>query len=138
MLNLTIRSFVVERDRVRLDIYEKKIAKYRNFTVANEVYNFVRDYAYENAINPQARLFPISERAVLKHLELVCAYLGLEGIGTSSFRKAFVTNLHVNSGYNVELVRTLLQYSSSAVTARYIGFSNQELEEALQKNVYLC
>ena len=138
VLNLTMRSFVAERGRIRLDIYEKKTGKYRNFIVPDEVYNFVRDYAYENSINPQAKLFPVSERAVLKHLELVCDYLDLEGIGTHSFRKAFATNIYVNSGYNVELVRRLLQHSSSAVTTRYIGIGSQELEEALQKNVYLC
>lgn len=138
VLNLTMRSFVVERGGTRLDIYEQKTGKYRNFTVPDEVYNFIRDYAYENSISPQAKLFAITERAVLKHLEVACAYLGLEGIGTHSFRKAFATNIYVNSSYNVELVRKLLQHSSSAVTARYIGICSREVEEALQKNVHLC
>lgn len=138
VLNLTMRSFVVESGRIRLDIYEQKTGKYRNFTVPDEVYNFIRDYAYENAINPQARLFPVSERAVLKHLEVTCAYLELSGVGTHSFRKAFATNAYVSSGYNIELVRTLLQHSSSAVTARYIGIGSRELESVLQNNVHLC
>lgn len=138
ILNLSMDSFVKEGDRYRLDIYEGKTGKYRNFTVPNEVYQFVRDFAYENKIAPKVRLFQISERAVLKHLKAVCGYLGLEGVGSHSFRKAFATNVYVDSHYNIELVRTLLQHSSVMVTQRYIGIGSKELEDALKKQVNLC
>ena len=98
--------------RYRLDIHEQKTGKYRNFTVLVEIYNYIRDYAYDNNINPKARLFPVTERAVLKHLRLVCEYLGIDGIGSHSFRKAFATNVYVNNHYNIELVRVLLQQNN--------------------------
>lgn len=138
ILNLTMDNFMKDGSRYRLDIHEQKTGKYRNFTVPVEIYNFIRDYAYENNINPKARLFPITERAVLKHLKVTCDYLGLEGIGTHSFRKAFATNMYVNNHYNIELVRVLLQHSSVTVTQRYIGIGSRELETAIEKNINLC
>lgn len=138
ILKLTMNSFVRDAGRYRLDICEEKTGKSRNFTVPDEVYQFVRDYAYENKIAPAARLFPISERAVLKHLKAICGYLGLERIGTHSFRKAFATNVYVNNHYNIELVRTLLQHSSVMVTQRYIGIGSKELEDALHNQINLC
>ena len=137
ILNLTVDSFVKDGSRYRLDIYEQKTGKYRNFTVVNEIYQFVRDYAYAHNISSKAKLFPITERAVLKHLKSVCSYLGLEGVGSHSFRKGFATNIYVNNHYNIELVRTLLQHSSVNVTQRYIGIGSKELEDAIQKNVCL-
>lgn len=138
ILNLTMDSFVKDGSRYRLDIHEQKTGKYRNFTVPVEIYNFIRDYAYENSIHPKAKLFPITERAVLKHLKVTCDFLGLQGVGTHSFRKAYATNIYVNNHYNVELVRVLLQHSSSTVTQRYIGIGSKELETAIEKNINLC
>ena len=138
ILNLTMDSFVKDGSRYRLDIHEQKTGKYRGFTVPVEIYNYIRDYAYEHNINPKARLFPVTERAVLKHLKLVCEYLDIEGIGSHSFRKAFATNVYVNNHYNIELVRVLLQHSSVTVTQRYIGIGSKELEDAIEKNINLC
>lgn len=137
ILQLRMESFIIDSSRYRLDMYEQKTGKYRNFTVPNEVYQFIRDYAYQNGISPQAKLFPITERVVLKHLKVVCEYLGLSGIGSHSFRKGFATNVYVGNNYNIELVRTLLQHSSVTVTQRYIGIGSKELEDAIQKNVCL-
>ena len=138
ILNLTMDNFMKDGSRYRLDIHEQKTGKYRNFTVPVEIYNFIRDYAYENNISPKAKLFSITERAILKHLKVTCDYLGLEGIGTHSFRKAYATNIYVNNHYNIELVRVLLQHSSTTITQRYIGIGSKELETAIEKNINLC
>lgn len=138
ILNLKMDSFMRDGSRYRLDMHEQKTGKYRNFTVPVKVYNFIRDYAYYNCISPKARLFPITERAVLKHLKVTCEYLEINGIGSHSFRKAFATNVYVNNHYNIELVRVLLQHSSVTVTQRYIGIGSKELEDAIEKNINLC
>lgn len=135
ILNLRMDSFVKDGSRYRLDIYEQKTGKYCNMTVPNEVYQFVRDYAYQHNISAKAKLFPITERAVLKHLKVVCMHLGLEGVGTHSFRKGFATNIYVNNNYNIELVRALLRHSSVVVSQRYIGIGSKELEDAIHKNI---
>lgn len=137
ILQLRMKSFVQDGGRRRLDIYEEKTGKYRCFTVPEEVYQYIRDYAYTHNISPSARLFPITERAVLKHLKSTCEYLELDGIGTHSFRKGFATNIYTKNAYNIELVRTLLQHSNVAVTQRYIGIGSRELEDAIQSNICL-
>ena len=138
ILNLSMDNFMKDAGRYHLDIHEQKTGEYRNFIVPVEIYNFIRDYAYENNISPKAKLFPITERAILKHLKVTCDYLGLEGIGTHSFRKAYATNIYVNNHYNIELVRVLLQHSSTTITQRYIGIGSKELETAIEKNINLC
>jgi len=137
ILNLCVDSFVKDGSRYRLDIYEQKTSKYRNFTVPNEVYQFVRDYAYAHNISSKAKLFPITERAVLKHLKAVCSYLGIEGVASHSFRKGFATNIYVNNHYNIEIVRILLNHASVTTSQRYIGIGSKELEDAIQKNICL-
>lgn len=84
-----------------------------------------------------AHLFPITERAVLKHLKVAVDFLGLEGVASHSFRKGFATNIYVNNEYNIELVRELLQHSSVVITQRYIGMGSKELERAISENVKL-
>lgn len=138
VLLLTMNSFVKDGDRYRLDIYEKKTGKFRNFTIPAEVYQYVRDYAYQNSIGQKVHLFPITERAVLKHLKATADFLGIEGVGTHSFRKGYATNIYINNNYNIELVRALLNHSSCVVSQRYIGIGTKELENAIQKNVCLC
>lgn len=137
VLLLTMNSFVKDGDRYRLDLYEKKTGKFRNFTVPAEIYQYVRDYAYQNGIGQKARLFPITERAVLKHLKATADFLGLEGVASHSFRKGYATNIYKNNGYNIELVRILLNHASCVTSQRYVGIGSAELEKAIAKNVHL-
>lgn len=55
ILQLKVDSFVKDGGIYRLDIYEQKTGKYRNFTVPVEVYSYVRDYAYAHGIFPSSR-----------------------------------------------------------------------------------
>lgn len=137
ILQLRLSAIIRDGDRYRLNIVEKKTKKKREFTVPADIYIYIQNYALENNINPAAKLFDISERAVNKHLKLVCDYLGYTGIGSHSFRKYFSTSIYVNSNYNIELVRILLQHSSVVTTQRYIGLQRQEIENALQNHIKL-
>ena len=91
----------------------------------------------DNNISPTAKLFDISERAVNKHLKAICDYLGYEGIGSHSFRKYFATSIYTNNNYDINLVRVLLQHSSTTTTQRYIGLQEKHIEEALQNHINL-
>lgn len=137
ILKLTLSSIIKDGTRFRLDIVEKKTKKKREFTVPIEIYSYIQNYALENNITPKARLFPISERTVQNHLQIVCNHLGYEGVSTHSFRKYFASTVYINNQYNIELVRTLLQHSSVVTTQRYIGIQSEQLESALQKHVKL-
>ena len=97
ILQLRLSVIVRDGDRYRLDIVEQKTKKKREFTVPTDIYIYIQNYALENNINPAAKLFDMSERAVTKHLKLVCDYLGYSGIGSHSFRKYFATSIYVNN-----------------------------------------
>lgn len=137
ILQLRLTAIVKDGNRYRLDIVEQKTKKKREFTVPLELYVYIQNYALENNIHPEAKLFALSERAVNKHLKLVCDYLGYEGIGSHSFRKLFAMSIYENNNYNIELVRVLLQHSSVSITQRYIGLQRREIENALQNHIKL-
>lgn len=137
ILQLRLTAIVKDGNRYRLDIVEQKTKKRREFTVPLELYVYIQNYALENNIHPEAKLFALSERAVNKHLKLVCDYLGYEGIGSHSFRKLFAMSIYENNNYNIELVRVLLQHSSVSITQRYIGLQRKEIENALQNHIKL-
>ena len=102
-------NLVKDGKRYCFDITEQKTGKHRGYTIPIDVYLFIQEYANAHNIQPTQKLFPISEQVVSKLLKITCEYLGLDGIGTHSFRKAFATNAYINSDYNIELVRNLLR-----------------------------
>ena len=138
ILKLTLSDIIKESGRYRLDIVEQITGKERNFTVPNQLYDYLVEYATQNKIGSQARLFPICERAVQKQLKIVADYLGLPGISTHSFRKFYATSIYLENDYDIELVRHLLQHSSSTVTQRYIGISTARVEQSINKHVCLA
>ena len=119
------------------ELLEQKTQKARTFTVPLALYQFIRCYCLDNQISSQELIFPITTRAVQKQLKLVCDYLGYTGISTHSFRKFYATEIYKNSHYNIALVQQLLQHSSAAVTQRYIGIQQQEIEQAIEEHLML-
>lgn len=136
-LQLRLTSFIKDGNRWRLDIIEQKTKKTRIFTVPIEVYSFIQEYAYNNNIGRDAKLFDISERQVERHINKVFMKMGLplEKYGSHSFRKFFSQKAYIESGYNVELVRELLQHSSITTTQHYLGVGTKQIENALASTV---
>lgn len=137
VLNLKFTDIVKDGNRYRLNIIEEKTSKTRQFTVPLEIYSYIQEYVYRNTIKPTAKLFDITDRAIQKQLKIVCDYLKIDGISTHSFRKYFATNLYVNNNYNIQLVKEILQHSSAAITQKYIGIQQKDIEIALQNNIRL-
>lgn len=137
ILHLRFNDIIRDGSRYRLDIVEIKTDKTRTFTVPEEIREFIDQYRIRNKMNKDQKLFDLSERQIQKHLKAVCDYLGITGISTHSFRKYFATQIYINNDYNIELVRQLLQHSSTAVTQRYIGIQQKQIEMALQNHIKL-
>ena len=137
ILRLRLSDIVKDGERYRLAITEQKTGKARTFTVPLALYQFIRCYCLDHTIPPEHRIFPLTERTVQRHLQQVCDYLGYAGIGTHSFRKYYATEIYKNNGYNIALVQQLLQHSSTAVTQRYIGIQQQEVEKAIENHLIL-
>ena len=132
VLNLKLDSIVKDGARYKFDVTEQKTGKARTFTVPKELYNTLREYALNNGIKRTETLFDVGERAVQKQIGIVAEYLGLSNISTHSFRKTFAKHVYTQSGYNIVLVKELLQHASTVTTQRYIGIATKEIEEALQ------
>lgn len=137
ILNLKLNDIAKDGNEYRINIVEIKTKKKRIFTVPIEIYTYIQSYCIDNNIRPDEIIFPISERAVQKHLKLVCDWLGYKDIGTHSFRKFFATEIYKNNDYNILLVQKLLQHSTVAVTQRYISLSSKEIETALKNHIRL-
>lgn len=137
ILNLHLCDIIKDADRYRLDICEQKTGKYRNFTVPLDVYIYIQTYCINNGIKSTDLIFPIKERVIQKQLKIVCDWLGYINIGTHSFRKFFATEIYKDNDYNIVLVQNLLQHSSAAITQRYIGISQKQIEDALEKHIEL-
>ncbi len=137
ILRLHFCDIIQDGDRYRLNIEEIKTGKERSFTVPAEIRAYIDQYRINNHMSEKQRLFDLSERQIQKHLQATCEYLGFAGISTHSFRKYFATQICISNGYNIELVRQLLQHASSSTTQRYIGIQQKQLETALQNHIRL-
>jgi integrase len=137
ILQLRLCDIVKDGANYRLDMIEQKTKKKRTFLVPLQVYQFIYMYCDENNISKTDIIFPITERAVQKHLKKVADYLEYENIGTHSFRKFYASDVYEQNNHDIELVRDLLQHSSTATTQRYIKRSAVKLEEAIQKHIYI-
>ena len=137
VLSLRRGSIIKDGTRYRFDIEEQKTGKKRTFTVPNDVYIFIEDYCNIAGIPEGEIIFPVTVRAVQKHLQRVCELLGYKNISSHSFRKKFASEAYETSGNDIELVRRLLQHSSTAITSRYIGISDKRIDDVLNKNVNL-
>jgi len=135
ILRLHMADFVRDGNRWRLNITEEKTGKQRRFTVPDEVYGFLRKYADAHKIPDTDLLFPVCTYAVQKHLKKCCDFLGYENISTHSFRKWYATSIYNDNGHDIVLVQRLLQHSSPMVTRRYIGVSDEQMEQAIAHHV---
>lgn len=137
VLRLKLSDFVMDGGRCRMNIVEEKTGKARTFTVPKELHDFLLDYARKARIGRDDLLFPLCEYAVQKHLKKVCDALGYENISTHSFRKWYATSIYKANGNDLLLVQRLLQHSSPAITRRYIGISDDRMEQAISNHVHL-
>ena len=137
ILTLRLCDIVRDGDRYRLEITEQKTGKSRVFTVPLVIQQYMENYCLRHGIGRGELMFPLTERAIQKQLAIVCDYLGYEGISTHSFRKWYATEIYKNNGYDIALVQRLLQHSSAAVTQRYIGIEQQQIEKAIEGHATL-
>ena len=137
ILRLRLCDIVRDGGRLRLNIIEEKTGKRRTFSVPEQIYSFFCEYCREQNLSPTDKMFPITERAVQKHLKAVCDYLGYTNISTHSFRKWYATDIYNATGHDIILVQRLLQHSSPSVTRRYIGISDERIESAIANHVHI-
>lgn len=137
VITFCLNDIKKDGERYRLDIVEQKTKKERKFIIPYELVQYIQQYCIDNNIKSNETIISITERAVQKHLKLVCDYLGLDGISTHSFRKFFSENLYYDNDEDIMLVMEALQHSSVNTTQRYLKVSSKKLEKALLNNLHL-
>lgn len=126
ILNLTTTNI----SNSRLDIIEQKTRKRQLRDININVYNKLIEYAEANKIDSNDKIFKVSSRSIQKNLAIVTNYLQLEEVSTHSFRKLYATEQYSNNNNNIQLVKHLLNHSSSNTTEIYLGLQQEEVNKA--------
>lgn len=113
-----------------LNIQEQKTKKMQNRKINLEIYEIIDRYCCKKSIAYNEKLFTIKPRWVQKYLQKISLILKIEGVSTHSFRKTYAHFQYLNSNCNIELVRRLLNHSSISVTQRYLGITDDEVNNA--------
>ncbi|USK40160.1 tyrosine-type recombinase/integrase [Cytobacillus firmus] len=74
---------------------------------------------------------PISRSMAYKILRQAADYVGLDDIGTHTMRKTFGYHLYKKTG-DVALLQKILNHSDPAFTLRYIGISDDMMNQAIK------
>ena len=114
----------------KLETIEEKTGKIQYREINPAVVGFIKDYAIEKGLSPTEELFHVGVRAVQKQLKLVVDNIGLEHIGTHSFRKMFATTVYNENGRDIKLVQEILNHTSVAITELYIRVNQFQIDKA--------
>ncbi|MGT2716575.1 site-specific integrase [Streptococcus respiraculi] len=128
----------------RIEIVEKKTGKVKKFAINDELRKALNHYIKQNDLKGYDYLFPSKKKqrangVRIAHIGRVAAYqifkkaanhIGLTNIGTHSMRKTFGYHFYNQTG-NVVLLMELFNHSSPDITLIYIGYKQDELDEAM-------
>lgn len=122
-----------------VEIKEKKNGKYKRFPLNAKLKALIKDYlqherckSYSLAENEPLFLGKkhcrLDRSQVYRFLNEACKQLGITAnVGTHTMRKSF--GYHFYKQYNdVALLQKILNHSSPAITLRYIGIAQEEID----------
>lgn len=136
-IGLRLCDIIRDGDRWRLSITEQKTGKPRYFTVPDDVRAYIVDYCYQNGIGRDEPIVGIARRSVQDALKKVTDFLGMDRVGTHSFRKYFATKIYEDNDRDVALVKEILQHTSLETTQRYLRVSSERVDSALRGSTKL-
>jgi len=148
LLKLRIGDFIDEDGQVkpRFWIKEEKRGKRHEVTINQSIIEALEEYraAYpEVEVNPNHFVFfntrtnvytqPISRKQAWKFIDAICHEAGLRGnFGTHSLRKTWGYHARM-SGVDLALIMHKLNHSDLSYTKRYLGITDEELEEVVKR-----
>jgi len=137
LLKLTV-SDVIDgnklKDRIRLR--EKKTNKFKDFPLSDNAKSALKEYLKTREYTTNEPLFLsrknkgfLLRQQAYKIINNVAKEVGIkEKIGTHTLRKTFGYHAY-NNGYDITLIQKLFNHSSTSVTLRYIGITQDELDD---------
>ena len=122
------------KDRIRLR--EKKTNKFKDFPLSNSTKSALKEYLKTREYNENEPLFIsrknkgfLMRQQAYKLINDVAKAVGIkEKIGTHTLRKTFGYHAY-NNGYDITLIQKLFNHSSPSVTLRYIGITQDEMDD---------
>ena len=126
------------RERSHIIIREQKTGKEKKFRInenlQREVSNYVQELSDEDYLFPsrQGRKRPLTRVSAWRILNSAAKQAGLEGIGTHTLRKTFGFHYYRMSK-DIAMLQKIFNHSSPAVTLRYIGITQDAIDESLEK-----
>lgn len=122
---LKVKNF--QRDK--LEILEKKTNKLQYRDIDPQISEIVRDYALEHNLGINDPIIDVSVRWIQKCIHIVSKHLGLTNISTHSFRKYFAMFVYYKTNGDINLLKSLLNHSSVAVTEMYLRTNQKKMDE---------
>jgi integrase len=143
LLRLRVRDVWDGRNVVKsITIKEKKTGKGKQFAISKNFEKAIREFAEEHRLQePNQFLFlsrqgdnqPISRSQAFRIIKDAAKAVGVkENIGTHSLRKTWGYWAY-HEGYSITLISTVLNHTSEAVTRRYIGITQDDIDQAYIK-----
>jgi len=122
------------KDRIR--IREKKTNKFKDFPLSKNATSAIKEYLKTRDYSENEPLFIsrknkgfLLRQQAYKIINDVAKSIGItEKIGTHTLRKTFGYHAY-NNGYDITLIQKLFNHSSPSVTLRYIGITQDELDD---------
>lgn len=122
------------KDRIRLR--EQKTNKFKDFPISDNAKNAIKDYLNTRIINENEPLFIsrknrgfLLRQQAYRILNDVAREVGIKDkIGTHTLRKTFGYHAY-NNGYNIVIIQKLFNHSSTSITLRYIGITQDEMDD---------
>ena len=120
----------------RISMREKKTGKSKNFPIGKNAKKAIQEYAETIEAEGDMPLFrsrrgnyAITRVQAYRILNEAARTVGIkEKIGTHTLRKTFGYHAY-KSGYDLSQIQKLLNHSSPGVTLRYIGITQDQLDE---------
>jgi integrase len=123
------------RGKQYIKIKEGKTDKFKRFRInaalQKEINNYTEGMADEDYLFPSRKGDkPITRVQAYRILNKVAKKVGLEEIGTHTLRKTFGYHFYKKT-HDVAMLQEIFNHSSPSVTKRYIGISQDEIDQAI-------
>ena len=131
-----------EKIRERITLREKKTNKTKDFPISDVARKAIAEYLKTRVIDTNEPFFlsqktkngkaPLQRDQAYKIINNAARSIGIkEKIGTHTLRKTFGYHAY-QSGVSIEVIQKLFNHSAPSITLRYIGITQDDLD-----NVYL-
>ena len=144
LLKLKISDVLDESEKIRerITLREKKTNKTKDFPISGVARKAIAEYLKPRLIDTNEPFFlsqktkngkaPLQRDQAYKIINNAAKSIGIkERIGTHTLRKTFGYHAY-QSGVSIEVIQKLFNHSAPSITLRYIGITQDDLD-----NVYL-